>query len=152
MSTTYSADEMSQMLVAGAKATGRTNVQAAVHLLTFTALPHRQAFAELVEVEDVGWADGPVLAAFVKDWKVLPGSKAADRLGGGDQRLLALAVSLAGAESVDLSVNLAVGGYAYARRVIEAMAIATGYSEHYEIKPTAKLDQLIAERDALLGS
>jgi hypothetical protein len=150
--TTYSPDELTQMLVAGAQALGRTNVQAAVHLLTFTSLPHRRAFAELVEVENVDWQDGPVLAAFVKNWKVLPGSAAADRLGGGDQRLLALAVSLAGGEPVDLSTNLSVGGYAHARRVIEAVAIATGYGEHYEITPTAKLDQLIAERDALLNS
>jgi len=151
MPTTYSADEMSEMLVAGAAAIDRTNVSAAVHLLTFTSLPHRPAFAELVDVEDVAGGDGPGLAAFVR-WKELPGSKAADRLGGADQRLLALAVSLATGEPVDLAANLSVGGHAYARRVIEAVAIATGYGEHYEITPTAKLDRLIAERDALLSS
>jgi hypothetical protein len=150
--TTHSPDELTQMLVAGAQATGRTNVQAAIHLLTFTSLPHRHAFPELLDVEDVDGRDGPALAAFVKDWKSLPDSPAADRLGGGDQRLLALAVSLAAGEPVDLSANLSVGGYAHARRVIEAMAIATGYSEHYEIRPTAKLDQMIADRDALLNS
>jgi hypothetical protein len=156
--TTHSPDELAQMLVAGAQAIGRTNVQAAIHLLTFTSLPHRHAFPELLDVfpaldvEDVDGRDGPALAAYVKDWKALPGSAAADRLGGGDQRLLALAVSLAVGEPVDLSANLSVGGYAHARRVIEAMAIATGYSEHYEIRPTARLDQMIAEREALLNS
>jgi hypothetical protein len=159
VTTTYSPDELTQMLVAGAQTIGRTNVQAAIHLLTYTSLPHRHTFPALLNIlpalidwEDVDGRDSPALAAYVKDWKSLPDSPAADRLGGGDQRLLALAVSLAVGEPVDLSANLSVGGYAHARRVIEAMAIATGYHEHYEIRPTAKLDQLIAEREALLNS
>lgn len=145
-----SADELCQMLTAGANAIDRTNVRAAVHLLTFTALPHRRRFAELIDVEDV---DGRVpVAAFVRNWKALPGSPAADRLAGGDQRLLALAVSLATGEPVDLAANAAASGYAYARRVIEAIAIATGYSNMYAITSTPALDEMLAANDALFNN
>ncbi|MEV0732264.1 hypothetical protein [Polymorphospora sp. NPDC050346] len=83
----------------------------------------------------------------MRDWKALPTSAAANRLASGDKRLLALAVSLACGEPVDLADNVTVGGHAYARRVIEAIAIATGYAEHYEIV----LTEILAARDALLA-
>ncbi len=75
----------------------------------------------------------------------------AERLGGGDQRLLALAVSLATGAPVDLAANVSVGGFAHIRRVIEAIAIAAGGADLYAITPTEKLNQLIADRDAMLG-
>ena len=156
---TYSPDELTQMLAAGAEILDRTNVQAAIHLLTFTSLPHRPAFPALLDVlpalpddEDIDAPDGPGLAAYVRDGKSLPASPAAARLSGSDRQLLALAVSLAVGEPVDLAANLGVGGYAHARRVIEAIAIATGYGEHYQITATPALEQLLAERDTLLGS
>jgi len=155
----YSGDELREMLVVGAGICGPSTLQAAVHLLTFTELPARRGFAELLEFED---ADGPAtpaevadrrlgLAAFVTDWTALPSSPVAHRLGSGDARLLALAVSLAENQPVDLRTNITVGGHVHARRVIEAMAIATGYGEHYQITPTAALDELLAARDALTG-
>ncbi|WP_047891181.1 hypothetical protein [Micromonospora sp. RV43] len=150
--TAYTPDQLTELLVAGATCTDRNNISAAVHLITFTSLPHRARFGELLDVDDVDGPDGlRTTAAFVRDWKTLPDSPAADRLASGDQRLIALAVSLATGEPVDLRDNASVGGHAYARRVIEAIAIATGYAEHYEITPTAKLHEMLAARDALLA-
>lgn len=89
---------------------------AAVHLLTFTELPHRRGFADLVDVETVDAPDGPVLAAFVRDWTALHQSPAAERLSGAHDRMLALAVSLATGEPVDLAGTVGVGGHAHARQ------------------------------------
>ncbi|WP_328384489.1 hypothetical protein OHQ88_33740 (plasmid) [Micromonospora zamorensis] len=151
-STAYTPDQLQELLVAGAVCTDRNNVRAAVHLITFTSLLHRQRFSELLDVDDVDGPDGlRTTAAFVRDWRALPTSAAADRLASGDQRLIALAVSLATGEPVSLAANLAAGGHAYARRIIEAIAIATGYAEHYQINPTAKLHELLTARDALLA-
>lgn len=145
--TKYSREQMNDLLVAGAQQIDRWPVYAAVHLLTFTDLPGRPSFTDLVEIEDTEDTDGPV-AAFVRDWKALPDTRG---LGSGSQRLLALAASLATRDPVDLSANVCVGGHAHARRVIEAIAIATGYGEMYEIRPTTKLDEMLAAQDALLA-
>lgn len=147
--TEYSPEGLCRMLTAGAAAIGRTTVRAAVHLLTFTELPHRRDFPSLIVFEYVDEGELRVPAAFVRDWAALPDSRAADRIGGGDQRMLALAVSLATGGPVDLAANVGVGGHAHARRVIEAIAIATGYGEMYAVTPTAKLDEMLAARDAL---
>jgi len=147
--TEYSPEALCDLLTAGATAIGRPNVQAAVHLLTFTSLPHRRDFPSLIVFEYVDTDGVSAPAAFVRDWKALPASRAADRIGSGDARMLALAVGLATGEPVDLRENVAVGGHAHARRVIEAIAIATGYGEMFTVTPTPKLDELLAARDAL---
>jgi hypothetical protein len=88
----------------------------------------------------------------VRDWHAVESVATTRRWGTGAERLVALAVSLATGDPVDLRDAVIGGGFAHARRVIEAIAIATGHGAHYEITPTAKLDQLIADRDALLNS
>jgi hypothetical protein len=124
-------------------------VYAAVHLLTFTELPGRASFADLVDVEDINAGGGaPTLAAFVRDWKEL---RTASHLGSACQRLLTLAASLATGEPVDFAENVSGLGHAHARRVIEAIAIATGQGEMYAITPTPALDEMLARRDALLS-
>jgi hypothetical protein len=148
--TQYNREQMNDLLAAGAQQIDRWPVYAAIHLLTFTDLPGRPHFTDLVDIEDTEDTedtDGPV-AAFVRDWKALPDTRG---LGSGSQRLLALAASLATGDPVDLSANVCVGGHAHARRVIEAIAIATGYGEMYEVRPTTKLDEMLAAQDALLA-
>lgn len=149
---THTPDQLIELLTAGAQLDGRPTMQAAVHLLTFTPFPHQADVATLLEFDNDADPDAPVTAAFVTDWRTVESIAVARQWGTGAQRLVALAVSLATGESVDLRDTVPVGGHAHARRVIEAMAIATGYGQHYEIRPTAKLDELLAERDALLGS
>jgi hypothetical protein len=53
--------------------------------------------------------------------------------------MVTLAVSLAGGQSIDLAANVAVSGPAHARRVIEAIAIATGYDNTWAV--TEKRDE-----------
>ncbi len=130
--TEHNPEQMNEMLLAGARLTGTLTARAAVHLLTFTELPGRASFAELVDVVDERDRDGnQVTAAYVTDWAALPAK--AGYLTGGDARLLALAVSLAAGDPVDLRENLPGLGTAYAHRVIEAVVIATGYDELYTI-------------------
>lgn len=130
--TQYSAEQMNEMLLAGARLTGTHTARAAAHLLTFTDLPGRASFAELVDVVDERDLDGnQVTAAFVADWTALPAK--AGYLTGGDARLLAIAASLAAGEPVDLRENLPGFGHAHARRVIEAVIIATGYNDLYAV-------------------
>jgi len=145
--TPYTGEQMQWMLAAGAEQIDRYPVYAAVHLLTFTELPGRASFAELVDVENINaGSDTPTLAAFVRDWKALP---TVPHLGSAGRRLLALAASLATGEPVDLAENVSGLGHAHARRVIEALAIATGHGGMYAVTPTPALDELLAHRDAL---
>jgi hypothetical protein len=147
---TYSPDELSQLLIAGALLDGRPTMQAAVHLLTFTAFTHQTDAGSLIDLDNDADPDAPVTAAFVRDWPTVESIAVARRWGGGAQQLVALAVSLAAGEPVDLRENVTAGGYAHARRAT-AIAIATGYSEHYTITATPALEQILAERDALLN-
>ncbi|HCT80721.1 MAG TPA: hypothetical protein DGG94_03075 [Micromonosporaceae bacterium] len=124
-------------IVTGATATRR----AAVHLLTYTELPDRPGFAELVEIMDLEWDHGDIVRmGQVSDWAALLDFAATAGLSDSEQRMIALAVSLASGQPVDLAANIAVSGPAHARRVIEAIAIATGYSDMYAVteKPDEK--------------
>ena len=145
----YTAEQLQELLGAGGRVDGRPTKQAAIHLLTYTELVRHRGFAGLLDIEDVDLRGEIVTAAFVRDWKALPTSPTAHYMGGGDHRLLALAVSLATGEPVDLAENLVGFGFAHARRAIEAVAIATGAAHLYEVTGTSALQQLIADRDAL---
>jgi hypothetical protein len=150
--TGYTVEQMQQLLIAGGKHNGRHTVQAAIHLLTYTELPQHRGFGELVKVQEIRDHEGqPVTAAFVRDWKALPNAPTAHYLGGGDHRLLALAISMATGEPVDLYQNLSGFGHAHMRRVIEAVAIATGGAEFYTVASTAALNEVLARRDALFS-
>ncbi|WP_018219161.1 hypothetical protein [Salinispora vitiensis] len=138
-----SPDELIDLLTVGARFGGRPTMQAAVHLLTFTAFPHQHDAVSMLEFDNDDDTDAPVTAAFVRDWPTVESIAVARRWGTGAQRLVALAVSLASGEPVDLRDAVVAGGHAHARRVIEAMAIATGHDEMHALTPTATLDQLI---------
>jgi hypothetical protein len=152
-------EHLQQMLIAGGRYDGRPTQQAAIHLLTFTELVHHRGFADLLDTEDVELRndDGELAgqrttAAFVRDWAALPNSPTAGYMSGGSHRLLALAVALATGEPVNLIENLPGLGSAHARRVIEAITIATGTAHLYEITGTAALQRMRDERDALFNS
>jgi len=148
---THTPEELIELLTAGAQLDGRPTMQAAVHLLTFTSFPHQSDAGQLIEFDNDADPEAPVTAAFIRDWRQVSAIARQRRWGTGAENLVALAVSLATGDPVDLRAAAPSGGHAHARRVIEAMAIATGHAAHYEITPTAKLDHLIAERDALLN-
>ncbi len=140
------------MLVDGAWATGRNTITAAVHLLVFTDLPRRPGFDDLFVVEYVHReGDGVrVPAAFVRDWKELARFAGKARLHGAQQRLVDFAVGLATGKPVDLTDAINLGGHAHARRLIEAVAIATGYASYYAVTPTPKLEEMLAEQARML--
>jgi hypothetical protein len=115
--------------------------RAAVHLLTFTELPDRPGFGELVAILDLEWDQGDIVRmGQVSDWAALLDFAATAGLSDDDQRLVTLAVSLASGQPVDLAANVAVSGPTHARRVIEAIAIATGHSDMWAVteKPDEK--------------
>lgn len=145
----HSPDELIDLLTAGAH-DARPTMRAAVHLLTFTAFAHQIDAAGLLTFDNDDDPDTPATAAYVRDWGQIESIAIARRWGTGGERLVALAVSLATGEPVDLRDTVPTGGHAHARRVIEAMAIATGYDLMYAITPTATLDRMLAENDALL--
>jgi hypothetical protein len=124
-----------------------TDMKAAVHLLTFTGLPDRPGFAELVEVVQIPeYDDGQdIQVAVIRDWAALLALPAVGELSDDDQRLLALAGSLASGEPVDLAANVAVSSPGHALRIIEAMVIATGYYGKYDITPTERLTTRFAK-------
>lgn len=148
---TYSPDELIELLTAGANVDGRPTMQAAVHLLTFTAFPHQADASTLLTFDNDDDPDMPTTAAFVRDWPAVESLAIARRWGSGGEHLIALAVSLAAGTAVDLLDLLPGLGSAHARRVIEAIVIATGTAHLYEITGTAALDQLNADRAALSG-
>jgi hypothetical protein len=140
----YTAEQMSALLTVGAELAGTDTMRAAVHLLTFTALPGRRDFARLVEVAEVTDRSGAeVPAAFVADWAALVDGRFV-QLGGGPTRLLALAASLAAGLPVDLREHTPGLGSAHARRAVEAVLIATGMQPYLTIADTPAMDQLRA--------
>lgn len=146
-------DELRDLLVAGARYRGELNIQAATHLLTFTALPDWRGFPALIEV--IPDANDRVRnetydVAIVPYWPALLDARAA-QISSSGRRLLLLAASMATSAPVDLRENLAEFGHAHARRVIEAVAIATGAADFYTVTPTPALDELLARQREMNG-
>lgn len=131
------AEEVSALLVAGAQAHGTNSEAAAVHLLIFTDLPGRPAFREHLRLIP----GMPGLLAI--DWLGAVGDpRVVMRASSSTRQLLALASALAGKSAVRLPDACAGLGHANARRVAEAVLIATGYGDWYQIIGTAAvLDQ-----------
>lgn len=132
----YTRDELIRLLEAGALALGATGTQAAIHLLTFTALPGRADLAHHIDINTIDDVDGfTVTGAFVRDWPSLAAHDHLFGLTGTDERMLALAASLADGVPVDLRNNAAgFGSRPAAARVLEAMAIWLGV-EPYSPEP-----------------
>lgn len=122
---------VAEWLRAGARYDGTDTAVAAVHLLTFTELPHRTRFVDHLRLEQVRVPHGVpaqvVTVARVDDWPRLLNSPIATRLGSAAFQLLTLAAGLASGQPVDLRDSVRGLGHTHARRVVEAVAIATGY-------------------------
>jgi hypothetical protein len=143
----FSPDALRTLIRAGAWIDHRTDMKAAVHLLTFTELPDAPGFAELVEVVQIPeYDDGQdIQVAIIRDWAALLALPAVGQLSDDDRRLLALAGSLAGGQPVDLAAAVAVSSHGHALRIIESMVIATGYYGKYDITPTERLTTRFAK-------
>jgi hypothetical protein len=143
--TTYTGEQMAELLVAGSRYQGQ-HVQAAVHLLLFTDLHTRPWFAELVEVNPDGLTD----CAFVDDWADLP-NRVDPRLGSGTVNMITLAVALARREQIDIAAAVTSNGHAHARRIAEAILILAGYEGWYSLQPGAELVEHQRFTEELLG-
>lgn len=148
----YTGDEMRALLAAGAEHAGYLNIRAAVHLLTFTGLPDWRGFHALVDIERVHDRNHEkTTVARVSDWAGLLLDTRAAQISGSGRRLLALAAALAAGGPVDLRDSLSCLGHAHARRVLEAVAIATGADEFYTMTGTPKLAELEAFHAQMQG-
>lgn len=109
--------------------------RAAVHLLAFTAVPDQPGFADFVERLSLLWdADGTVEMGQVRDWEAVVGFAATADVPNRDRQMIALAASLAGGQPVGLeAAGSFVDDPAAARRVIEAIAIASGHGDRREL-------------------
>lgn len=117
-------------------ATGASlGLRAAVHLLTFTAVPDQPGFGDLVGIMDLVWDMGDtVRMGQVTDWSAVVGFAAAADVPDRDRQMIAVAASLAGGPPVGLEAAVSfVDDPAAARRVIEAIAIATGHGNRWEL-------------------
>lgn len=145
-------DEVTSLLLAGARHAGWNPTHAAIHLITFTELIHMSGFQRHIKIEDVQpfGEESSFRAAFVQ-WASLLDSREAKYLGGGDSRLLKLAHAFATGTPVDPRDVVGSLGHAHARRITEAMLLATGYGRWFTLEPTEKLTTYLAEQDALIG-
>ncbi|MFI0793670.1 hypothetical protein ACH4OY_13405 [Micromonospora rubida] len=109
--------------------------RAAVHLLTFTAVPDQPGFGDLVGILDLVWDMGDtVRMGQVTDWAAVVGFAAAADVPDRDRQMIAVAASLAGGPPVGLEAAVSfVDDPAAARRVIEAIAIAAGHGDRWEL-------------------
>ncbi|MEJ3749115.1 hypothetical protein WEI85_38365 [Actinomycetes bacterium KLBMP 9797] len=115
-------------------ATGATlGRRAAVHLLTFTAVPDQPGFGDLVRIIELVWDMGAtVQMGQVTDWAAVVGFTAAADVPDRDRQMIAVAASLDGGPPVGLEAAVSlVDDPAAARRVIEAIAIATGHGDRW---------------------
>jgi hypothetical protein len=144
--------ELRELLLAGARNNGGLNDQAAMHLLLFTELPDTSRFARHVDI-DTTWAPGggSVRVARVRDWDQLIADPEL-RLTGTEERFLAIAASFAAGRPADLSAVITnMLGWAHARRVAEAVLIATDTAALLAIGDTARLGELKALHATLSG-
>lgn len=132
----YTPEQLREMLTAWGIWDGVNNARAAMHLVGFTSVIEHPDAAHHLDIRDVydRHQEKKIMVAFVKDWDGL--IRLADH--GDEHGLLVLARSLADpsrSAAILLSGVLGGFGHASARRVIEAIAIATGYAEWYTISP-----------------
>lgn len=131
----YTGDQIRSLLrtdVATGTSPGR---RAAVHLLSSTTVPDQPGFGDLVGILDLVWDMGDtVRMGQVTDWAAVLAFTAAATVPDLDRRMIAMAASLAGGPPVDLEATVAfVDDPAAARRIIEAIAIATGHSDRWQL-------------------
>lgn len=132
--------ELRELLLAGARADGNPSVKAAVHLLLFTEMPQAPRFRQHVRIDHVRTlAYGLVHCAQVTDWREL----ADDRElypSGAELKFLNLAASFAAhGQPVNLYTEVTSGlDSAHARRLAEAVLIATGAADYLAVTPVSQ--------------
>jgi len=131
----FTGDEIRSILrtdIATGSSPGRA---AAVHLLSFTTVPDQPGFGDLVRILDLVWDMGDtVRMGQVTDWTAVANFAATTDVPERDRQLIALAASLCGGPPVDLEAAVSFhSDPAAARRVIEAIAIATGHGNRWEL-------------------
>lgn len=142
---TYTDEQWAAMLTAGARRCGVNNIYAATHLLTYTSLPGHWQFSEHVQISSA-YLLGPdgqreetlTTTAVVTDWAGLPHLSDILSMGGGAHTILAFAAAIAVGSRLDLRAGLTGLGRIGARRVAEAVLIATGYEGWYDVTPTQR--------------
>ncbi|WP_231500060.1 hypothetical protein [Saccharothrix sp. NRRL B-16314] len=108
--------------------------RAAVHLLTFTSVPDQPGFGDLVQIVDLVWDNEIVRMGQLTGWTAVVGFAAAAEVPDRDRKMIAVAASLAGGPQVDLKAAVSfVDDPAAARRVIEAITIAMGHGDRWEL-------------------
>ncbi|PRY31917.1 hypothetical protein [Pseudosporangium ferrugineum] len=133
--TGFTGDEIRSLLRTDLATGASSGRHAAVHLLGFTAIPDQPGFGDLVRILDLVWDMGDtVRMGQVTDWAAVVAFAATADVPDRDRRLIAVAASLAGGPPVSLeaAVNLYADAPA-ARRVIEAVAIATGHGDRWDL-------------------
>lgn len=148
---TYTTAEMTHLLNEWARVIGSDGMAAAMHLLTYTKLPGRRAFAAHVDITTGYAADGSEpLIAVVRDWNALLTDNTV-RFTGGEARLTEIAASYADGRPVNLREHANGLGTAHARRLVEAVAIGAGMGDYLTIADSPALVEMRARNDALLG-
>jgi len=149
MTTPPTRDQIPELLLAGARSDGWLPSQAAIHLLVFTELPGASAFGPHVIVEDRYSLGAMHRGAWVRDWNAL----LADEnlyLTGTEHRFLQIAASFASGTTISLSKEVSSElGWAHARRLAEAVLIATGTAELLSISDTPKLTEMKVFHESL---
>jgi hypothetical protein len=149
-------EEMTALFLEGARLSGSTPEQAAVHLLVFTDAPRRMAFdrnRHLIQIRE-SWdpsAQAMVTGAGVSNWGLLPTDRGL-ALSSADRRMIRIAASITdGCGVVDLNEELRNMGWAHARRVAEAVLIRTGMTRLLTVAGTPQLAELQAFQAELSG-
>ena len=141
MTTPPTRAEMRELLLAGGRANGSLNDQAAMHLLTFTEIPDAPRFAEHAEVTHIRTFDGLVKAAVVRDWDQLIDDPQLYP-SGGELKFLKLAASFAAGRPVSLFDEISRGlDLQHVRRLAEAVLIAAGAAEVLSVGPARAGDR-----------
>ncbi|MEO3771306.1 hypothetical protein [Micromonospora sp. B9E7] len=131
----FTGDEIRAVLRTDTATGASLGRRAAVHLLTGTAVPDQPGFGDLVGILDLVWDMGDtVRMGQVTDWAAVVDFAADGDVPDRDRQMIAVAASLAGGPPVDLETAVSlVDDPAAARRVIEAVAIATGHGDRWEL-------------------
>lgn len=149
---TATTDQLRDWLLTGADLAEGRHQRAAVELLDFVGLLDRRAIRAHIDTRVITDPDGRAHHVARVDWQALAGADLGP-LGGAQQRLLKVAVSIAGGVPVDLRyVTSGELGAAHARAVLAAVVRALGLAEDVQISDTPDyLERKRAHEEWLAG-
>ncbi|MBO4206477.1 hypothetical protein [Micromonospora echinofusca] len=130
----FTGDEIRRLLRTDIATGALLGQQAAVHLLAFTAVPDQPGFGDLVGILDLPWDGEIVRMGQVTSWAAVVDFATAADVPDRDRQMTAMAASLAGGPPVGLAASVSFASDpAAARRVIEAIAVAMGHGDRWEL-------------------